>query len=124
MEPDRWKQLEGLYHAALDRPPEKRSRFLQTACEGDDALRQEVQSLLSQSDVRDFLDGPTAVTPGSRLGSYDILAAIGKGGMGEVWKAVTRSSDVRSLSRRCPRSSPGTETGWPGSSVKPKCSRR
>ena len=87
MEPDRWKQLEGLYHAALERPPEERSRFLQTACEGDDALRQEVQSLLTQSDVRDFLDGPTAVTPGSRLGSYDILSAIGKGGMGEVWKA-------------------------------------
>ncbi len=87
MEPDRWKQLEELYHAALERPPEKRSRFLQTACEGDDALRQEVQSLLTQSDVRDFLDGPTAVTPGSRLGSYDILSAIGKGGMGEVWKA-------------------------------------
>ena len=87
MEPDRWKQLEELYHAALERPPEKRSRFLQTACAGDDALRQEVQSLLTQSVVRDFLDGPTAVTPGSRLGSYDILSAIGKGGMGEVWKA-------------------------------------
>ena len=87
MEPDRWRQLEELYHAALERPPEERSRFLQTACAGDDALRQEVQSLLTQSDVRDFLDGPTAVTPGSRLGSYDILSAIGKGGMGEVWKA-------------------------------------
>ena len=27
------------------------------------------------------------MTPGTKLGSYDVLAPIGKGGMGEVWKA-------------------------------------
>ena len=29
-----------------------------------------------------------ALSPGSRLGSYEVTATIGQGGMGEVWQAT------------------------------------
>ena len=41
--------ISDLYHGALARAPEERGAFLTEACNGDEALRQEVESLL---DVR------------------------------------------------------------------------
>lgn len=45
MAQERWQQVEQLYHAALEHAQSARGAFLQSACEGDEALRQEVQSL-------------------------------------------------------------------------------
>lgn len=46
MQPERWKQVEQLYHASLEQEKEQRGAFLQQACAGDEALRREVESLL------------------------------------------------------------------------------
>ncbi len=53
MTPERWKQTDELVQAALERRPEDRTGFLDQACKADDALRQEVQSLLGY-DLADF----------------------------------------------------------------------
>jgi hypothetical protein len=58
MSPKRWQQIERLYHEALERELPQRTAFLAEACADDDALRQEVESLLAQersssSDMRE-----------------------------------------------------------------------
>ena len=47
MERDRWKQIEQLYHAALELEPDAREAFFDEACAGDEALRREVAALLA-----------------------------------------------------------------------------
>ena len=47
MNPERWQQIEELYHAALERAESERAGFLEQACGGDEGLRGEVESLLS-----------------------------------------------------------------------------
>ena len=47
MTPERWQQIQELYHAALKREPSQRAAFLKEACAGDEALRREVESLLA-----------------------------------------------------------------------------
>jgi hypothetical protein len=43
----RWRQISRLFHEAGARSEEERNAFLDAACEGDKALRREVESLLA-----------------------------------------------------------------------------
>ena len=59
MDPNRWKRVDQLLQAALERPLDDRVEFLRRACVGDDALEREVQSLLAaQRDAGSFLENP------------------------------------------------------------------
>src|SRR5262252_7519932 len=46
MDKQRWQQIETLYHAALERPPDERAAFLADACADDSGLLREVEELL------------------------------------------------------------------------------
>ena len=97
----RWAEIDRLYHAALERPPGERDAFVASACGHDDELRREVTSLLAHSDSRanDLDAGALAKAAalvshparssmiGRRLRAYDVVALIGAGGMGEVYRA-------------------------------------
>ena len=100
MNPDRWQQISQLYHAALTRDARDRAGFLREACAGDDALQQEVESLLSnESEAAGFLSEPPfagaagivsqpgTMLTGRRIGVYQIQTLLGAGGMGEVYRA-------------------------------------
>jgi hypothetical protein len=47
MQPERWRQADQLFQAALERTPETRAAFVHAACGADDALRREVEALLA-----------------------------------------------------------------------------
>jgi len=80
MRPDRWRQVEKLYHSALEREEPARDAFLREACRDDEELRSEVRSLLDQAETG-LLDHPL------QLGPYQIVGVIGAGGMGTVYQA-------------------------------------
>jgi serine/threonine protein kinase/Tol biopolymer transport system component/Tfp pilus assembly protein PilF len=99
--PERWQQLKALIDSALELNPDDRAVFLAEACGGDEALRADLESLLlHEEQASSFIEQPAfgvmaetltnaQVTSmlGRTLGRYRIIAALGSGGMGEVYVA-------------------------------------
>jgi serine/threonine protein kinase len=82
MTPERRQRIEDLYRAARESAPADRIAFLIEACGTDSELRREVESRLGGR-----VDHGTKPGIGAQIGPYLIETSIGKGGMGEVWKA-------------------------------------
>jgi serine/threonine-protein kinase len=102
MNPELWRRVEELFHAALRISPDARAAFLEKACGEDSALRRHVELLLSNDEhagsllekpiLADVMSQQDSASPqpspiGTRVWNYEVVSLLGAGGMGEVYRA-------------------------------------
>jgi|CXWL01.1.fsa_nt_gi serine/threonine-protein kinase len=101
MDPERWARVKDLFSSVLERPDEEREALLNAAAEEDPSLALRVRSLLRaheaagtsflEADALDLArrvaDEVTSNLLGQRIGAWEVLSEIGRGGMGEVFLA-------------------------------------
>jgi serine/threonine protein kinase len=103
MTPERWQEIRAVFEQAELHSDVERAQYLDEACGGDAELRLEVESLLAAAGRAGgaFLGTPavdmmqstseedhSSARIGRQIGAYEIIAEIGHGGMGEVYRAV------------------------------------
>src|SRR5438046_8901011 len=110
MKPERWRQIEHLYHSALKVAADQRSAFLNEECGEDEDLRKEVESLLSyERSAAEFIESPAFDVAARQMSKDNVTAhetdriptgptpprlrvveKLGGGGMGAVYRAEGR----------------------------------
>ena len=108
------EKVKRLFHGALELSSNERAALLSDACNGDDQVRRDVESLLSAHDrAGDFIVQPALVEAGFVAGSdentvpagespfighrvahYEIVRELGRGGMGAVFPGGARRRPV------------------------------
>ena len=118
MTPSRLHEIETIFDSALECKRGEIKAYLESACAGDELLRQKVEALLSayQRSV-DFIETPPAVLAarvveseaagtnsmiGRAIGHYKIIEHLATGGMGEVYLAVDTKAERKAALKLLP----------------------
>jgi serine/threonine protein kinase/tetratricopeptide (TPR) repeat protein len=86
MDAKTWQIVKGWLADVAELPAEERDAYLARHC-ADEALRGEMLELLADRASLSGIVTPAALARGARLGRYEVIEAIGAGGMGEVYRA-------------------------------------
>ena len=110
---ERYARAQELFEAAVDLPAEERPPLLDRLCNGDEALRREIEALLAADAQSDgFGEEPAFVIPpdifnesveeptfaGRHFGPYEIVREPGRGALGADYFAVTANTARKWLS--------------------------
>lgn len=85
-----WNAVQEIYHLAMELPAQWRDGFVRERCAHDGELLAEVLSLVGAYEEQERFAPPKAEQPsrsGERIGAWNLVRLIGRGGMGAVYEA-------------------------------------